>query len=105
MSSFYDYWLKQSKWNSKQAALLFNDKDPRIDKDQIKFPVENDDFSGAKQGTWQWETIEDYFLFETADWEKYRGDWPEDPYFWFHSPKEASPLAFIYVAFDIGIKM
>ncbi len=98
MTNFYDYWLKLNKWNSEQAALLCNGRDPRIDKNRVTFPIENDDFSGVKPGTWQWETLEDYFVFEVDDWLIYVEDRPG-------LPKEASPLDFLYRAIHKGIKM
>ena len=98
MRNFYNYWVKRSKWNSEQAALLFNSKDPRIDKNRVTFPIENDDFSGVTPGTWQWEALEDYFVFETGDWEGYSGGGPG-------SPKEASPIELIRMAMQSGIKI
>ncbi len=98
MTNFYDYWLKLSKWNSEQAALLFNGKDPRIDKNRVTFPTENDDFSGVKPGTWQWEALEYYFLFEAGDWEGCIGGGTG-------SPKEASPFEFIHMAMQRGINI
>ena len=98
MTNFYHYWFKRGKWNSEQAALLFKGKDPRIDKNRVTFPVENDDFSGVKPGTWQWEALEYYFLFETGDWVGCFGGGTG-------SPKEASPFEFLDMAMHRGINI
>jgi hypothetical protein len=95
----YDYWLNHDKWNSEQAALIFNDKDQRLCGKQIKFPAGDNNFSGVKPNAWQWKVLEYYFIFEKADWEKY-ADTKSDCYFYFHHPREASPSDFISLAQD-----
>jgi len=100
MTDFYDYWFKLDKTNSEQAAFVFNRKDPRLYDKRINFPAKENDFSRVKPNTWQWDVLETYYIFETADWGKYIDD---DPYLWFRSPKEASPSQFYSLALDKGI--
>jgi hypothetical protein len=100
----YDYWLKHDKWNSEQAALIFNDKDQRLCGKQIKFPVGDNDFSGVKPNAWQWKVLEYYFIFEKADWKKYV-DTKSDYYFYFRHPIEASPSQFFALAEDKQLKL
>ena len=102
MSSFYDFWFKKGTWNSKQAAILFNGRDPRMEKNQIEFPTEIDDFSGIKQDTWQWEVVENYFIFETSNRKQNVNEMPY-PNFRVRSPIEDSPEAFIDMATSKGI--
>jgi len=107
MTDFYYYWLTLGKSNSEQAAFIFNCKDPRLYDTKIKFPVKNNDFSGVKPNTWQWDVLETYFIFEsavTADWEKCF-DIEADYYFWFRHPRETSPSHFYSLAQDKGISI
>ena len=93
MTDFYDHYLKRGEWDSKQAALIFNDKDPRVHEKTITFPADDNDYSRVKPDTWQWKALDYYFIFETAD----RSDWKRcgadvsSPNFWFHTYKTAHP--------------
>ena len=102
MTDFFDHYLKRGKWDSKQAALIFNRKDPRLHEKKIVFPADDNDYSRVKPDTWQWKALDYYYIFETAgrsDWERCGADL-SSPYFWFHTYKEASPSVFITLAQD-----
>jgi hypothetical protein len=102
VKDFFGYWLNRGNWDSKNAALILNCKDPRVWEKKIAFPSDINDFSRVKPDTWQWKVIEYYSIFESttsADWEKHGAD-IDHPYFWFRTYKEARPRVFISLALD-----
>jgi len=107
VTEFYDHFLKRGKWDSRQAALIFNGKDPRLYERKISFPAKDNDYSRVKLNTWQWKAIDYYHIFETAeqsDWERCGAD-VSNPNFWFHTYKTASPRVFITLAKDKQLEL
>ena len=107
MNDFYDSWFKRGKSNSEEAAFIFNCKDPRLDNSKFKFPAKDNDYSGVKPDTWEWEVLETYYIFEsavTADWEQCF-DIEADFNFWFRHPKKTSPSHFYCLALNKGIQI
>ena len=105
MKDLFDYWIDIGKWNSQQAALICNSKDPRHCKRPIKFPPgDSNDYTGFKLNTWQQEVLENYYVFENADWRKYI-DEMSDFYFYFRHPKEAWYGHFLDITVNKKLKL
>ena len=105
MTDFYDYWVKLGKWDSEQAALLFNGKDPSKFGRLVKFPEDIADGHRMNRKEWQREVYRIYSILERADdsdWRRYV-DTVSDVYFHFNSPKEASPSAFRTIKMKIDV--
>lgn len=104
MTDLYDDWLRFDKWNTKQAAFIFNGKDPSLNGDEVKFPDEIEDNYKLNKKEWQRKVCLYYHTFEVAEWRKYI-DESLDPYLYFRHPKEASPCYFFSIAKDKQLEL
>ena len=71
MTDFYDFWFRLDKWNSDQAAFIFNGADPNIFGERVKFSINVEENYKVHSAEWQRKIFQDYYIIENADWGKY----------------------------------
>ena len=107
MKDIYEFWLKIGRWNTEQAALLFNGMDPSKRGRFVKFPQNIADGHRLNNKEWMREVYRTFAVLEFADnsdWRKFVDISSYDD-FYFNRPKKASPSAFISLASYKGIRI